>query len=646
MIRRIIALAVLSWTALATAPAIAVEPAQAFLDGLRERGYFDVAIEYLDAAANNPNIPVQFKETLLYQRGVTLINGARLQRDPGIREKQLDEGHQVLQQFIVAQPNHLLAVSARSELGNVIVERAYTRIERSKKVTPAERQVLLKEANGLYTQAIATFAALTDELKTRLKQYPAALDPDKDAQRIAERDRFRQDIVQSQMLLAATREAVIETLDKGSKEWTEALTKAADSYKEVYELYRTRLAGLYARMYQGRCLYKLGKPKEASAIFSELLANPDTPDQFRALKLKVMTVAVDSWAAQGLSLETIDKAGKLVDSARPTEDRTDDMMGIRLAVARACKSYADELAKRNPRDPQIKVLLSNGRKLAAYVEKFPGGFQEPARKLLPEFSGGDAEVVTERKEPKSFLEASTLAKEAIDAMQTANLLVKTLPPRIQTLKDPTERADLEKQLEEARTTVSKSQQDALYYCKCANKFVDRDTDIDDVNVIRYLLCYLLYNEANYNDAVILGEFLARRYPESQGARPSAKIAMASYLKLYNEDLTDDKDYESAKIISIADYIVKKWPDQPEAPDALNTLIPFMIREKKLKEAQDYLAQIPADSPHRGNAELKTGQAMWASYLENSQQIRQWEGDATQMPEGTDLAARKAEHWCW
>jgi hypothetical protein len=642
MKRKTTCLAALVISVLAASRSEAVEPAQAFLDGLRERGYFDVAIEYLNAAQNNPNVPVQFKETLPYEKGVTLVKGARQQRDPALREKQLDEGQQVLTQFVTSQPNHLLSVAARSELGNVIVERARSRVEKSSKVTPADKATLLKEANGLYTEAVTTFTALSTELKEKLKGYPAAMDEKKDAKRVEERDRFRQDFLQSQLLVAAAREEMVETLPKGSKEWTDTLTQATADYKDVYEKYRTRLAGLYARMYQGRCLYKLGKPKEASAIFGELLANPDEPDAFRTLKVKAMALAVESWAAQGLSLEIIDKAGKLVDTARPTEDRTDEVMGMRLAVARACKAYAAELAKKTPRDPQIKLLLTNGRKLVTYVQKFPGDHQEAARKLLPEFSGGDAEAIAERKEPKDFTEARTLAKEAIDAMQSSNLLIKTLPGRIATIKDAAEKADLEKQLEEARTTVGKAQQDALYYCRLASKLVNRETDIEDVNLIRYLLCYLLYNEASYNDAVILGEFLARRYPESQGARPSAKIAMASYLKLYTENQTDDKAYESAKIISIADYIVKKWPDQPEAPEALNTLIPFMIREKKLKEAQDYLGQIPADSPHRGNAELKTGQALWASYLDNSQQIREWENDPTLMPEGTDLAARKAE----
>ena len=621
-------------------PAQAIEPAQEFLDGLRERGYYDVALEYLDAAAQNPAVPVQFKQTILYEKGVTLVQGAKHQRDSALREKQLDEGQQVLQQFIGANPNSILSVGARSQLGNVIVERARNRMEKSKRLSISEKQSAIKEARGLYEEATTVFAGLVEELRERLKAYPAALDEKKDAKRVEERDRFRTDFLQSQLLVAATREELSETMEKGSKERTDTLTKAADEYKEVYEKYRTRLAGLYARMYQGRCLQKLGKHKEASAIFNEQLANPDEPEAFRTLKTKVMALAVDSWYEQKLYKELIEKASKTIDSARPAEDKTDELMLMRYTVARATKAYADELRKANPKDPLIKKYLTDGRTMLTYVTKFPSEYQDAARKLLPDFTGGDV-ASSDRPEPKNFLEARTAAKEAIDAMQAANLLLKALPTRLQSAA-PAEKPEIEKQLAEAEAQAQKGKDDALAYCRLALKFVDRETEVTDVNLIRYLLCYLLYADGNYYDATVIGEFIARRYPDSQGARQCAKIAMAGYLKLYAENQTDDKSYESAQIISICDYIVKKWPDQTEAAEALNTLIPFMIREKKLQEAQDYLAKIPPESPHRGSAELKTGQAMWASYLENSKQIRDWENNVVPTPEGTDLAARKKE----
>src|SRR6266700_2451293 len=68
----------------------------------------------------------------------------------------------------------------------------------------------------------------------------------------------------------------------------------------------------------------------------------------------------------------------------------------------------------------------------------------------------------------------------------------------------------------------------------------------------------------------------------------------------------------------------------------------MIRANKLDQAQKYLDKIPTDSAQRGSAELKMGQALWSSYLDNSKQIRDWENGVQPLPEGADLPARKKE----
>ena len=53
---------------------------------------------------------------------------------------------------------------------------------------------------------------------------------------------------------------------------------------------------------------------------------------------------------------------------------------------------------------------------------------------------------------------------------------------------------------------------------------DNKTPIDDLNSARWYLCYLLFDSGQYYDAAALGEFLARRYPDSLPARRAALIA--------------------------------------------------------------------------------------------------------------------------
>src|SRR5262249_31450140 len=162
--------------------------------------------------------------------------------------------------------------------------------------------------------------------------------------------------------------------------------------------------------------------------------------------------------------------------------------------------------------------------------------QDAARKLLPELVGGEVETAS-RPEPKTFIEAKTAAKDAIDAMQTANLLVRTLPSRMSGSKPP-EREELKKQYDEAKEQAAKGPREALRCCRLAIKSADNETSLEDLNRVRYLLCYLLYNEGNYYDAIVVGDLLAKRYPDSQGARQCAKIVLASFVKLYGESTGD------------------------------------------------------------------------------------------------------------
>ena len=140
----LLALLVPSVFLFATSSAPAVEPAREFLEALRQRKYFEEALDYLDRIAKNPAAPIEMKETLLYEKGVTLVEASREQRDPGLREKALNDAQQLLNQFVGQRPDHEKANAARSQLGNLIVERARVAVADAKKSD--DKQQLLAES--------------------------------------------------------------------------------------------------------------------------------------------------------------------------------------------------------------------------------------------------------------------------------------------------------------------------------------------------------------------------------------------------------------------------------------------------------------------------------------------------------------------
>lgn len=621
----------------------AVEPAREFLDALRARGYYDVAVDYLDSVQGNPNVPVAFKETLAYERGLTLVQGAKFQRDIVIREKWLNEAQQVLNQFVTQQGTSPLINAARSQLGNLLVERARLKMKKSEKQVGAEKTKLYGEARDLYTEAKVVFEKLVAELAEKLKAYPASITEKSDPKKYEERERLRLDFLMARLLIPATTEELAETHVKGPEQ-TKAYTDAADGYKKIYELYRTRMAGLYARLYQARCNQKLGKHKEAIGYFtSDLLSNPDSPDEFHKLRVKTIELALDSWLAEKMHKEIMDKAYPVVNEARANEDKTPEFMEMRVKIAKAAKLRVAELRKEKPVNTnEIKKLLAAGKKLATEASRATGPWQDEARKMVADFAGGDTETVAQKPDPKTFVDARNAGKDAMQKMGDSDLIVKEVSQRLPTIANPQQKAVLQQQIEDARKVSEEARADANQFLNAALRLAEKDTDVEDLNLLRYFVCFLSYNEEKYYEAIVLGEFLAMKYPKAQGARPCAQIAMASYLKLYAQAKPDDRDFESQQVIKICDYIVKTWPKEPEAEEALSKLIEFMIREKKLDKALAFLKQIPADSPNRGIAELKTGQALWAAYLEGQQEVRGWDQNPATAPDADTVSKRKAE----
>ena len=49
-----------------------------FVQGLRDKGYYDVALQYLDRLRSDPSTPAEIKATLEYEEGKTLIEEALL----------------------------------------------------------------------------------------------------------------------------------------------------------------------------------------------------------------------------------------------------------------------------------------------------------------------------------------------------------------------------------------------------------------------------------------------------------------------------------------------------------------------------------------------------------------------------------------
>ena len=216
------------------------EPVREFLAALRDADYFDVALDYLDQMATSPLAPATLKESLAYERGLTLMQGARHQKDFSLREKQLDAAQPRSIEFVAQQPNHAMAFSAKSELGNLLVERGNLKMERVKRPTEVQKDKLRADARA------CTVKPKDVPRPRRGPQSQTRTDPQEHRLRrrtpsgYEVREQMRADFLQAELLSAAVLEESADTMDKSAKEYKETLTKAAKEYGKLYNKYRRR----------------------------------------------------------------------------------------------------------------------------------------------------------------------------------------------------------------------------------------------------------------------------------------------------------------------------------------------------------------------------------------------------------------------
>lgn len=589
-----VALAVL-WSS--SRQARSVEQVENFITGLKHRGLHDYALLYMEQMKNSPLASAEFRKNIDFEQGTTLVDYARITQDKKLRDDLFEQAREKLDAFSRANSGTLMGAKANTELANVLVERGRASVRMSEMPSQSSnKDSLLDEARQLFDEAKTVFENSERFYSQELERFPKSLDPNRDKEQFDQRQAFRAELVQSRLLIATVIYEKAKTYDPESEDGKKLLTEAAEAYGELYEKYRRWLAGMYARLYQGRCHQDMKDYKIALSYYEDLLQQDENEPVFRTLITKTYVNVAQALLDQEKYDECIDRCGTWAKKARGAEGRNEDFLALKYFVALA-------LERNIPLVKDDKNAVKNHAKaaldFATEVARYPGDFQKQGKDLLARIRdrGDDTEG-----DPTTFTEAFDEGREAVTAM-SANQ--SKLPVLKQTAPD--EVPAMEEKIVEDRDS-------AIRYFNLALKLVDEETDVDQINFVRYYLCFLNWETKDYYRAAVLGEFLANKYPDSAGARPGAKIAMAAYLAVYNQDDNDDQEFEARKIVEVAELITKRWPGGTEADDANNMLVTFKVQQKKFDEAEQYLEKISAGFKDRGKAELRLGQALWSHYI--------------------------------
>ncbi len=135
--------------------------AASFIQGLRDRGYYDLATEYLAQIVKQADAPPELLSTADYEFGRMLLDEASKSGDLARRKDLLDQARVKLDAFTKSSPKHPKAPEALVDLARLLVE--------------------LKPDGGLFVTGWSATAADAWDFAAELRKVPGvvrvAVDP-------------------------------------------------------------------------------------------------------------------------------------------------------------------------------------------------------------------------------------------------------------------------------------------------------------------------------------------------------------------------------------------------------------------------------------------------------------------------------------
>ncbi|MDC0307253.1 hypothetical protein OAL18_00530 [bacterium] len=595
---RLLPVNLLLLVSVATNPAFAAgEPAKDFINQLRAADYFDTALTYLDRIAEYPGVSEDFLGAIPLEKAQTYIELAISSRNSDKRNENFRLAEAEIMAFLKKEGHPRLS-EARLKLGKLQLVRA-TQLMAGE---PDDKN--RSEAVKSYLAASKTFDAIVEDLRGKLKEMVGAQAPGAEAK--TRRDRYRGEFLQAMNSAAESRRLAAGTYRDPLKDGKELLEQSLKSFKELSENYGRYAQGAIATLQRGQVEEQLGDKDKALDSYLRMLEQPDA-DALRDAKYQAVNGIIR------LSLEKsppnyqmgIDRGENIVEDVRPNERTAASVQDLRIALAKAYLLRSQDIEKVK-KPVERKRAEAKARELLNTASRIPSPQSEKAIALLAEL-GIDREAPAEMpqaEQPESLSDAFESARELQAAMNQLESTIVALDK-----EDAT--ADQKKQLEEITKQLVENRLLAIQYLQRGLSLVEVDSDLESVNQSRQYLAFLLLQSKLYRDATVVGLFLARNSPGSEAGLSGGLVALNALQLLVVED--SGNTAASGQLESLADFMLKFWPDNPKAALAQGVIIKIALKDGKWDEAEARIAAMPKGE-ERSSYRRLLGVLLWNEHI--------------------------------
>jgi hypothetical protein len=375
------------------------------------------------------------------------------------------------------------------------------------------RLLLLIAARQSFGRAAAVLQTVEEGAERRVQQFGGPWDIPADASSAALLQDARRYRIESGLYLAGVWHAMGKTYPPRSAPRQRYLAAAAQKYERIYRQHATLAGGLCARICQARVAKDLDQPKEAVEILEGMLNLPDNDDAIRRLRNEALGLLLETYLLPEVKnyAQAMRRAEQWVTASRAGDPAEAGALRIDYLAGLAALEFARALP---PGAPKRGESLVRARKSLEFVARCRGPLQQDACRGLADPLFGD--WLDEAAAPRSAEQWKYRGDCAWERMLRAGAELREQNGS-QTRPAPAERAQTERQFARQRDT-------ALACYRSLASLLQRNAPSEDLIEVRFRLAYLYWATGDLERAAVLGEFIARWYPQCKRARSAAEIA--------------------------------------------------------------------------------------------------------------------------
>lgn len=543
--------------------------------GLRERGYPDLALEYLQKLAVKP--PAEIAATLPLEMARCRLEAAKSIADLEVRQKQYTDARTEFQTFLDKNPNSPLAAAARFDVAQVTVLLGRVQLARMRQEGSAEAKAnLAKAARALLTDASKALENVGKALDTQLAKFEDAKTPEEKAQKKQlENARYQAELELGLVYLDQADTFLDEGNLESAKQRAEVVTKATKLFSTLMAKDLANPICWIARVHLGRCHNLNGVPKDARAAWAMVL-NDATPASVQARRLagfyRLELVAPNPEANE----KPIDMAVEWL-RRYPTYRDTPEGAGVRYILANL--RLREALAAKTP---TLKAQhLAEVKRLCQELERFENDYRLVAFRLKIKAIAAEGGFERKIADLRTFDDCYIRARYEADVMEQ----------KVQEYKDsPDKIAEARKQ---QFTNITDALQRALDFAKRAAG--TQRIPADEINEARAMLSFAYLMQGDLANAAKVGEELAYAKPRNAQSVNGATYALQAYGRMLDEKKGDEEEVKE-NLRKVATFMKTTWSEDQTGDLARHRLGGILYKEGQYKEAYQELAAIRPTYP--------------------------------------------------